>query len=450
VTTVGELSTIPAASSAPWSAFGILGDPQTRLLAGPPAHRGVESLSSHLGRLGPLVLPKDKDQVLELVTSSGLVGRGGGEFPVARKLATAGAAGGDPIVVVNGSEGEPASRKDRTLLEHRPHLVLDGAEVAASAVGASEIVVYTHAARLATRRSLARAIRERGAVSHVNGARVHVALAPGTYVAGESSAVVSVLEGRGPLPTRRHVPVAVSGFAGRPTVVSNVESISHLALLARFGPEWFTAAGSEDAPGSTLVTLAGGVSHPGLVVEVLAPVPLGDVLRRHGGIDSPAPAVLVGGYGGRWVGGDAAWHAPVDRAALRQAELGLGCGLIAPLPHRSCGLATTWHLLDYLASQSAGQCGPCVLGLPTLADELAMIVRGSAGRGDIRRLTRKAIDLRGRGDCAHPDGASMLLESALEVFAADATGHARGRPCGGGDEDGWFPVGTMATDAAPQ
>ena len=421
-------------------AFGTLGDPQTRLLAGPLPHVGMEPLSSHLRRLGPLCLPTDGHDILDLVTSSALVGRGGGEFPVGRKLAAAAAAGGHPVVVVNGSEGELASRKDRTLLEHRPHLVLDGAEVAAHAVGATEVVIYTHASRSATRRSLTRAFQERRALTGVRAMSFYIALAPESYVAGESSAVVSVLEGHGALPKRRPVPVAMSGVAGRPTVVSNVESVSHLALLARFGVEWFIAAGSRDAPGSTLLTLAGGVSTPGLVVEALAPVRLGDILRTHGGVDTAPKAVLMGGYGGRWVGGDAALHVPLDRAVLRRAEIGLGCGLVAPLPEHSCGLATTLRLLDYLASQSAGQCGPCVLGLPSLADELAAIVAGSGGRGAVHRLARRAIDLRGRGDCAHPDGAITLLESALEVFGDDATAHARGRPCPGNQNPGWFPV----------
>jgi NADH:ubiquinone oxidoreductase subunit F (NADH-binding) len=233
-------------------------------------------------------------------------------------------------------------------------------------------------------------------------------------------------------------------------VVSNVESVSHLALLARFGVEWFVAAGSGDAPGSTLVTLAGGVKDPGLVVEILSPVLLDDILRIHGGIDTPPPAVLIGGYGGRWVGGEAACAAPLDRAVLRHAESGLGCGLIAPLPLRSCGLATTVRLLDYLASQSAGQCGPCVLGLPMLANELANIVDGTGSRGDIRRLARKATALRGRGDCAHPDGAVTLLESALEVFGDDAIRHARGLRCDGDQDPGWFPLPATPTRQAPE
>ncbi|HUY21587.1 MAG TPA: NADH-ubiquinone oxidoreductase-F iron-sulfur binding region domain-containing protein [Acidimicrobiales bacterium] len=438
----------PAAAVAR-PAFGTLGDPQTRLLAGPGPARGAETLRAHLDRLGPLPLPARRADLLELVRASRLAGRGGGEFPVARKLAAAAGAGGDPLVVVNGSEGEPASRKDRTLLEHRPHLVLDGAALAAHAVGASTVVVYLHASRPTTWSAVARALDERRAGPGDGAVSFHVASAPDAYVAGESSAVVNVLEGGGPLPRRHPNPVAVCGVHGRPTVVSNAETLGHLALLGRFGPGWFTMAGSPDAPGSTLLTLAGGVRAPGLVVEVLEPVRLGDVLRVHGGVDGAPGAVLIGGYGGRWIGGEAAFDAPLDRGALRRAEVGLGCGIVAPLPPRSCGLATTLVLLDYLAGQSAGQCGPCVLGLPALADELAAIVDGCATKGDVRRLTSKALGLRGRGDCSHPDGAIALLESALDVFADDAARHARGRHCGGSHDDGWFPVAEGPRPVAP-
>jgi NADH:ubiquinone oxidoreductase subunit F (NADH-binding) len=439
VTVVSTFESLVApAPVAPARLFGELGDAVTRLLAGPPPSSGPEDLAAHTDRLGPLHLPSSGEPILELVNRSRLAGRGGGEFPVARKLSTAATAGGDPIVVVNGSEGEPASRKDRTLLAHRPHLVLDGAAVAARAVGARDVVLYVHATARTVRDVLARAIDDRHAHGTDGELRLSVASAPDRYVAGESSAVVSALEGRGALPARRPLPVAAVGVRGRPTVVSNVESVAHLALLLRFGADWFVQAGSGAAPGSSLLTLAGSVAAPGTVVEVLAPVRFGEILGAYG-VTEPPPAVLIGGYAGRWARGDIALDAPVDRAALKHAGLGLGCGLVAPLSHATCGLATTLVLLEYLAAQSAGQCGSCVLGLPSLAADLRAIVEGVAIRSDVRRLIHKAAGLRGRGDCAHPDGAIALLESALDVFAADVLRHARGRPCGG-SAAGWFPT----------
>lgn len=427
-------------------AVAILGGPAARLLAGPPAEAGPEPLASHLVRLGPL--PRlDPGAIVELVAASGLSGRGGGEFPLARKLAAAIASGGPAVVVANGSEGEPASRKDRVLLEHRPHLVLDGLAAAASAVEATDAVVYVHGTRRRTLSLLRDALAEREARGLAPRA-LRVVCAPGRFVAGESSAVVSFLEARDARPRRSLTPAAVRGVQGRPTVVSNVETLAHLGLLMRGGAEWFRRAGSPGAPGSSLLTLAGAVQAPGRVVEVLAPVPVGALLRAGGAGDAPTEGVLLGGYGGTWVGGHAAWRAPLDRAALREAGAALGCGLVAPLGRGACGVALTARLLAYLASESAGQCGACVHGLPALAHGLDAIAVGSATRRDVRRVLTAAGTMRGSGACAHPDGAVGLLQSALAVFGDDVHDHVRGRPCPGFDDPGaagWFPTAATVT-----
>ncbi len=406
-------------------------DPAARLLAGPGDSR-PEPWISHRHRLGPL---PDVDAIA-LAEAARLVGRGGGEFPLARKLRAAleHAASGEPVVVVNGSESEPASRKDRLLLELRPHLVLDGALLAAAAVGARRIVVYTHGEHRSALAAVKDAVAERRRVELFD---IRVVAGPAGFVTGESSAVVSALSGGRAAPRPRAVPAAVSGIGGQPTVVSNVETLAHLALLARFGVGWFASAGSPGAPGSTLLTLAGGVARPGLVVESLVPATVGELLATFAGWHRPPPAVLVGGYGGRWVSGAALWEAPLDRAVLRRAGAPLGCGLLAPLPEAACGLAVTARLLDYLAGQSAGQCGSCVFGLPTLAGALRLVVDGEASRSDVRKLRESALTIAGRGGCAHPDGAVTLLETALEVFADDLRAHLRGRPCGRGVTGDW-------------
>jgi NADH:ubiquinone oxidoreductase subunit F (NADH-binding) len=424
-------------------------DPAARLLAG-PGEPAAESLTSHEQRLGPLpsLAPGHADHVVDLADAAGLVGRGGGEFPLARKLRAAIAAPGVPVVVANGSESEPASRKDRLLLERRPHLVLDGAVLAAAAVGARQVFVYVHAEREAVVASLMNAVRERRGLAEARGeANIVVTTGPAGFVTGESSAVVSALSGHAAVPRPRATPAAVSGIHGRPTVVSNVETLAHLALLVRFGADWFRTAGSAGTPGSSLVTLAGGVGHPGLVVEVLAPTRIGDLLTLWAGLRRPPAAVLIGGYGGRWVSGSAAWHAPLDRAQLKRTGVALGCGLIAPLPDDACGLAVTAALLDYLAGQSAGQCGSCVFGLPRLSEDLHAIVEGDATRGDVRRLHEAALTVNGRGGCAHPDGAVSLLETALEVFDDDLRKHLKGRHCGRGVR-GWFPSGHAVARAS--
>ncbi|HTX01693.1 MAG TPA: NADH-ubiquinone oxidoreductase-F iron-sulfur binding region domain-containing protein [Acidimicrobiales bacterium] len=440
-----------AATRSPLAALP--GDASARLFAGPPAGAGAESLHDHLARLGPLPLAvqragaEDRSALLAAIEASGLRGRGGGEFPMARKLAAASRAGGTPIVVVNAAEGEPASRKDRALLQLRPHLVLDGAAVAAAACGAEEIVLFLRPEVLESWPVLGAEVEARRHLAPQ--LPIFVVASPGSYVAGESTAVVRALEARPALPYRHTVPVAVCGTGGQPTVVGNVETYAHLALLARFGPAWFGKAGSPQCPGSSLVTLAGDVAAPGLVAELLAPMPGAQLLAELGGLATVPQAVLVGGYSGRWVNGAEFWAMPLDRGMLGSAGIGLGCGIVAPLGAAACGLAMTWRLLGYLAGQSAGQCSPCRFGLPALAAELDGVLAGRHGRRALVRLHRRTLSIAGQGACGHPDGAIALLESALSVFADDLEGHLRGRGCGGTANGGWFPAQHAAPAAVP-
>jgi NADH:ubiquinone oxidoreductase subunit F (NADH-binding) len=431
-----DTSTVP--QGAPL--FGVAGSPGTRLLAGPAQSMGSESLASHMRRLGSLDAICTTPQALrDTVRASGLMGRGGAGFPTATKFDLAAAAVGTPIVVVNASEGEPASAKDRTLLELRPHLILDGADLAAAAVGAKEIVIYFHRAHLRSNAALELALAERRDAG-IDTSNVRLVDAPARYVAGETSAVVSYLGGNGALPRRGAKPAAQVGIANRPTVVNNAETLAHLALVARFGANWFAQVGTPEAPGSTLITLAGSVAVPGQVVEVLGPVAIGRVLESAGGLDAVPRAILLGGYAGTWISGETAWHTPLDRHALKALGVSLGCGLVAVLHDQVCGLAETARLLAWLAGESSGQCGSCVFGLPLLSGYVDDIVAGRSRRSDVRRLREHAASVRGRGACGHPTGVVTLLESALETFTPELARHLRGAVCDAQDGLDHFPL----------
>jgi len=406
--------------------FMVAGETGSRLLAGPGAPHGRESWADHRERLGELDLTDvDSTELRAIIRESGLLGRGGGGFPTATKFDVAAESPGTPLIVVNASEGEPASRKDQTLMELRPHLVLDGAQVAAAAVEANDIIIYTHASHETANAALRAALEERGPQR----VRVRVVDAPETYIAGETSAVVSYLDGRGAIPSRGVIPAARVGVGQRPTIVNNAETISHLALIARRGAEWFREAGAPEAPGSSLVTLAGAVQEPGLVVEIVGPTTVGDVLRTYGGVTSVPRAILLGGYEGTWMPGEIAWKMPVERHRLSKLGASLGCGLVAVLDENVCGLAQTARLVKWLASQSAGQCGPCIFGLPTLSEGLDLLVAGKSRKGDLRRLRELATSVRGRGACGHPTGVVTLIDSALDTFAAELKSHLRGEVC---------------------
>jgi NADH:ubiquinone oxidoreductase subunit F (NADH-binding) len=365
----------------------------------------------------------DPASIRQEASASGVTGRGGASFPLARKLELAARSPGSPIIVVNASEGEPASRKDQTLLSLRPHLVLDGAAVAAFAVEATDVVVFLHRHRARLHRAVTRALDERGPGSWPDGVQVQVVRGPDTYLAGESSAAASFLNGEGAFPRARSAPLAALGVDGRPTVVSNAETLAHLALIARFGADWFRQAGGANAPGSTLVTLAGVVTHPGLVVEILRPVRIGEPLAAVGGWPYPPRAVLLGGYAGTWVEGRRAWEAPLDRHQLATGGADLGCGVIGALNRERCGLAETARLAAWLDAESAGQCGPCAHGMPALTRQLHDLVARRATGRDVASIQDLAESIVQRGLCHLPDGAAALVHSAFETFREEVKSH---------------------------
>jgi NADH:ubiquinone oxidoreductase subunit F (NADH-binding) len=371
------------------------------------------SFSRHLARRG--ALPPVSDHLMAEVELSGLTGRGGAAFPTARKLAAVAAERGRPVMVVNGTEGEPASAKDKVLLATEPHLVLDGAVVAARVAGAREVIVVAHQAVVDTVES---AIAERP-----DGARMRAIPAAGGFVAGEASAVVHWLAGGPPVPTQVPPRLTQRGLHGRPTLVQNVETLAHLALIARYGASWFRELGTAAEPGSMLVTIIGSVRAPG-VREIEIGTPVEEVLALAGGPDRPLSALLIGGYFGTWAPWPEVAALPFAAAGLARVGATPAAGLIAALPAGCCGLAETARVARYLADESAGQCGPCVFGLAAIARELQRVAAGQlASTGWLRRWLSQAD---GRGACRHPDGAVRFIRSALDVFGPELDLHGRG------------------------
>jgi NADH:ubiquinone oxidoreductase subunit F (NADH-binding) len=381
------------------------------------------SLAAHVAHYGRLPeLRGEGAALIAAVEASGLRGRGGGGFPTHRKLRAVAARRG-PIVVANGVEGEPPSYKDKLLMRANPHLVLDGAEAAAAAVGARQITIAVGRGAASAHESMAAAIAERNR----GRARVQIELVavPERFVAGEETALVQWLNGGLAKPTFAHRPYE-KGVRGRPTLVQNVETLANVALIARHGGAWFRELGSDAEPGSMLVTLAGGVGRPG-ITELESGCPLRDALERCDGFDQSPQAVLIGGYFGTWLPFARAVDAPLSSAGLRPLGAALGARSIAVLPRTHCGVVESARIADYLARESAGQCGPCVFGLRAMADACLSIARCDSGAAAaLAHLRRVAPQVAGRGACAHPDGATRLVESALAVFADEISHHLAG------------------------
>jgi NADH:ubiquinone oxidoreductase subunit F (NADH-binding) len=364
-------------------------------------------------------------RLIELVTQAGLRGRGGAGFPTGRKLASVASGQKEPVVLVNGCESEPASRKDKVLLSHAPQLVLDGAALAAYAVGATRVVVCVERRNgLAVR--LAREIAQRDACR----VRWQVLEVPRRYVSSEESSLVHFVNAGEARPLAVPPRPYERGVDGRPTLVDNVETLAHLALIARHGPDWFRAVGTPADPGSTLVTVTGAVPRPG-VYEISPGTTLGAALDAAGGPTEPLGAALVGGYFGTWVPFPEGWNLPLSHDRTGPGGTTLGAGAIVALPAGSCGLAETARVARYLSEESAGQCGPCVFGLPAIAGDLAALAAGQRDRDAYPRLSGRLAVVSGRGACRHPDGATRLVGSALEAFRDDLRAHLAGRPCAG-------------------
>jgi len=399
---------------------------------------GPLPLAGHLSRYGPVPLPGDGAALIAEAGRAGLAGRGGAGFPAARKMRAVAAAvagrghgllrtarGG--VLVANGVESEPASGKDKMLLDRSPHLVLDGIALAASAVGASRAYLCLHAGYpgLAGQLRAAVAERESAGISPVG---VQVTEVPGGYVASQETALISFLNGGPQRPVFVPPRPFERGVRGRPTLVQNVETLAHLALIARYGAAWFRELGPPQSAGSALITVSGTVREPS-VQEIELGTRIGDLLERAGGPAEPPQAVLAGGYFGGWLPYPAALNIRMTDADLRAAGAALGPGVLILLPESACGLAETARTIGYLAGQSAGQCGPCLNGLPALAAAFDEVAFGRPD-GDTLGWARQLLTLvAGRGACHLPDGTAALAASALRVFGHDLRRHAASGPC---------------------
>ncbi len=399
-----------------------MSDPLPRLLLG-VGEQTTATLASHLELHGALPDPRriPPASIIEETERAGLRGHGGAAFPVGRKLRAVAGRRGRPVVLANGTEGEPASKKDRVLLRELPQLVLDGVVVAARATGARDAVIAVCECEGRGSRELEAAIRERVAARLPGEPQFHVVPTPPLYVAGQETALINFVNTGIPKPTFVGPRPFERGVGRAPTLVQNVETLADLALIARHGSDWFRQAGTAEDPGTALITLSGAVERPG-VYEIEHGMELDELLR----IAAPTErhsAVLLGGYFGSWVAAGEIRGVRLSRHELAPHRASLGAGVIVALGEGACPVAETARVADYFDSHGARQCGPCINGLAAIADAIQRIGTGTAPPSAVRDLERWSAELPGRGACAHPDGAVRFISSALAVFADDFRAH---------------------------
>ena len=412
-----ETSAAPAITVTAWP------DCPSRLLGDRPGH-SRESYQAYREVGGYLSLD-DADELLHEVERSGLQGRGGAAFPLGVKLRTVrdnGRLAGGCVAVANGEEGEPASIKDRWLLRHRPHLVLDGLRLAAAMVSADRAYVYVSDAESA--RSVETALTEHA----FGGITIELFSVEPGYIAGEETAVTRAINGGPVKPTDKPPRPFQKGVGGLPTLVSNVETLANLPYLQRHGSAAFRSLGTSSSPGTLLVTLTGGGRPPGLY-EIPHGLPFRELLALHGVSSEQVQGALLGGYFAGLLD-RAVLDATLDHETLRGLGSGLGCGAIAVITE-DCPVAVAASVLAYFDRENAGQCGSCFNGTAAMAAVAGGLRDGVATSEDLDRLRRWSVVLRGRGACATLDAATNVAASLLDQFPQAVAHHLENtcEPC---------------------
>jgi NADH:ubiquinone oxidoreductase subunit F (NADH-binding) len=370
--------------------------------------------------------------LVEQVEAAGLRGRGGGWFPTHLKLrAVVDSSHGrgrlsrtrNPLVIANGMEGEPASGKDAVLLTSAPHLVLDGIQAAARTIGATDAFIAVHRGA-PTVAAVERALDDR-ARAGIDEIRIRIVTPPARYVASEESALAHWVGDGQATPVFPDRPFQ-RGSAGRPTLVQNVETLAHLGLVAHHGGAWFASVGAPSAPGTTLVTVGGGVANAG-VLEVPTGTSVADILRACGGATGPIRGFLTGGYGGGWVEsgdfGSVAW----DPDSVRAGGGVIGASVLWAVDENTCPLDEMARVTAWMAGESAGQCGPCIFGLPAVASDMRSLSLRQMDEAGAKRLRGRLGLITNRGGCKHPDGTARFVATGLAAFRDEVDLHLDGR-----------------------
>ena len=382
---------------------------------GPRAYAGLERARSLGGQA-----------VWQLVSDSGLRGRGGAYFPVGAKWETARNTPAErKFLLVNAEEGEPGISKDRHLLEGDPQRVVEGVLIAALGMGATHVFVFVNGqARLSQERLLAalEQARQIGAV----GVPVEVRLGAGGYVLGEETALINAIHGLRAEPLARPPFPAVSGLYASPTVINNVESLANLPDIVLHGAEWFRSVGTTATPGTKLVSLAGAVRQPGLYE-----VPLGVSLRTivdecGGGPAADLAALLVGGPSGSILP-LSALDTPYDVQPLQTIGGVLGAGGVVALTTDACVVDAVRELVAYNARESCGKCTPCREGTVRMLGLFDDIRAGRAGAASLEAIDELNDILTYASLCGLGQMAPNPVRTLLRHFPEVVREHLAGR-----------------------
>jgi NADH-quinone oxidoreductase subunit F len=374
-------------------------------------------------------------EIIEQVLAAGLRGRGGAGFPTGLKWQTV-AANNSPgmgaTVVVNAAEGEPGTFKDRTILRRNPYVVVEGALVAARAVGADFVIFALKRAFEGEIDRVRSAMEEIEADGWAEGVEMAVFEGPDEYLYGEESALLETIDRGWPFP--RVVQVFRRGIrgdlpddaAGAPALVNNTETVANVARIVARGPAWFRTVGTEESPGTVVCTITGDTQRHG-VGEVHMGTPLGEVIELVGGGPRPGRRVkaVLSGVANGIIPGDKL-DTPVSYEGLRAIGSGVGSGGFVVFDDTADMAAVAAGVSRFLAVESCGQCSPCKLDGLTLSGSLARLIGPQAREHELQVVRHRLGTVADRARCFLATQHQVVLGSILEHFADELADHASG------------------------
>jgi len=389
--------------------------------------------------LAKILKTGNSKKIIRQVTESGLRGRGGGGFMTGWKWeSTREAAGDTKYVICNADEGDPGAYMDRTIMEGDPHSVLEGMIIGAYAIGANEGYVYIrteYPLAVATIERVIEDARACGILGHdILGSGfdfdVHVACGSGAFVCGESSALISSIEGKPGEPRAKHIHMSESGLYGKPTVLNNVETWANVPVIVMRGPRWFAEIGTENSKGTKVFSLVGNVVTTGLV-EVPMGISLRDVVH---GIGGGAPdgkkikAVQTGGPSGGCIPADL-MDIPIDFDSFVKLGSMMGSGGMIVMDESACMVDVARYFIEFLVEESCGKCSTCREGLRHMYEVLTRICEGQGREGDIELLEDLCDVVKGASLCGLGTSAPNPVISTIKYFRDEYEAHIFDRKC---------------------
>ncbi len=417
---------------------------QERLVFGSNGNIDPKSIDDYLAIGGYSALAKafsemSPESVLEEVKKSNLRGRGGGGFPAGRKWEGSRDAPGDvKYVIVNADEGDPGAYMDRSLLEGNPHSVLEGLVIGAYAVGASEGYIYVRQEYPLAVENVTHAIEQAEAYGflgkNILGSgfdfKVIVHRGAGAFVCGESTALMTALEGRVGEPRPKYIRSNVKGLWERPSVLNNVETWANVPLIINKGADWFTQYGTEGSKGTKIFSLVGKINNTGLV-EVPMGMTLRDIIFKIGGGipgGKKFKAVQTGGPSGGCIP-ENLLDLQVGFDELSKAGSMMGSGGMIVMDEDTCMVDVARYFIDFLTDESCGKCVPCREGLRQMLKILTNITRGEGREGDIETLEALAETAKEASLCALGTSAPNPFLSTLRYFRDEYEAHIHEKRC---------------------